>query len=337
MKKYNLLVILILIAFIVLSIVFVLFAFDVLEFKKISTQNAYIKSNSIDVYSALNEKIVKINVKDFQKVKKDELLFVLDCSDYIQKQNIAKAKMNMKNENLNKIAQDKKSMQIQIKEKEINYKMQQSVFNNAKNEYERENNLFIKGAISKQQFDNQELIYEKAKLSLEQAKLSLEQSKIDFESFILSENIARQEFLSAKAEFEISKNLSSKCEVKAPFDGTLGEIYLSIGDYANKKFTRIISDEKYIIANIKETNISNLKVGQKISFSADGLKGLYFSGVIADIAPATGSVFSDTKIDNSIGNFIKITQRIPIKINIISKDTSLLKSGMSVNIVANKS
>ncbi|MBZ7988038.1 HlyD family secretion protein [Campylobacter canadensis] len=337
MKKYNLLVILVLVAFIALSIIFVLFSFDVLEVKKISTQNAYVKSNSVDIYSALNEKIVKINVKDFQKVKKDELLFVLDCSDYLEKQNIAEAKMNIKNESLNKIAQDKKSMQIQIQEKEINYKVQQSVFNNVKNEYERESNLFIKGAISKQQFDNQELLYEKAKLSLEQAKLALEQSKIDFESFILSENIAKQEFLSARAEFEISKNLSSKCEIKAPFDGTLGEINLSIGDYANKKFSRIISDEKYIIANIKETNISNLKVGQEVSFSVDSLKGLHFSGVIADIAPATGSAFSDTKIDNSIGNFIKITQRIPVKINITSKDTTLLKSGMSVNVKANKS
>lgn len=332
--KHNLIVIIILVSFIALSIFWILFSFGIFTLNEISSQNAYIKAKSVDITSKINSKIIKINVKDFDKVKKGDILFELD--DRIYKQNLLKAQANLsiQQNQLKIFNQQSKEFNIMIKQQEELIEGTKAIFFNAKKEYQRSKILMEKNAISKQSFDNTYANYLNNLHKLEEAKLSLEKTRQDYQLHLNNKDNINSQIELAKAEIELAKINLDDCKIKAPFDGVLGEILVSVGDYANKALVKEIDNNSYIILNLKETQLNYIKIGKEIQFKLDAYKDK-FNGVISDISPATGSEFASVKIDNSIGNFIKITQKIPVKIEIIEKDNRI-KPGMSVKVFIKK-
>lgn len=332
--KHNLIVIIILVSFIALSIFWILFSFGIFTLNEISSQNAYIKAKSVDITSKINSKIIKINVKDFDKVKKGDILFELD--DRIYKQNLLKAQANLsiQQNQLKIFNQQSKEFNIMIKQQEELIEGTKAIFFNAKKEYQRSKILMEKNAISKQSFDNTYANYLNNLHKLEEAKLSLEKTRQDYQLHLNNKDNINSQIELAKAEIELVKINLDDCKIKAPFDGVLGEILVSVGDYANKALVKEIDNNSYIILNLKETQLNYIKIGKEIQFKLDAYKDK-FNGVISDISPATGSEFASVKIDNSIGNFIKITQKIPVKIEIIEKDNRI-KPGMSVKVFIKK-
>ena len=128
--------------------------------------------------------------------------------------------------------------------------------------------------------------------------------------------------------------------VTAPCDGTLGRRALEDGQFVQggQSLTYIIPDtQKWVIANYKETQIANLYEGQKVSIKVDAFPDKEFSGHISAISGATGSKYSLVPTDNSAGNFVKIQQRIPVRIEfdeLSEEDNRLLAAGMMVIIKA---
>ena len=291
-------------------------------------------AKSVDITSKINSKITKINVKDFDIVKKGDILFELD--DRIYKQNLLKAQANLsiQQNQLTIFNQQSKEFNITIKQQEELIKGAEAVFLNAKKEYQRSKILMEKNAISKQSFDNTYTNYLNNLHKLEEAKLSLEKTKQDYKLHLNKEDNINSQINLAKAEINLAKINLDDCKIKAPFDGVLGEILVSVGDYANKALVKEIDNNSYIILNLKETQLNYIKIGKEIQFKLDAYKDK-FNGIISDISPATGSEFASVKIDNSIGNFVKITQKIPIKIEIKEKDNRI-KPGMSVKVFIKK-
>ncbi|CAK8737508.1 Colistin resistance protein EmrA [Sodalis praecaptivus] len=98
--------------------------------------------------------------------------------------------------------------------------------------------------------------------------------------------------------------------------------------------TSLVPEQMWIIANMKETQMAGIRLGQRASFSVDALDHATFSGVVESILPATGSEFSAISSDNATGNFVKIAQRIPVRLR-IDHDNALyrrLRPGMSVEV-----
>lgn len=128
--------------------------------------------------------------------------------------------------------------------------------------------------------------------------------------------------------------------VVAPCDGQLGRRALEEGQFINagQTITYIIPEtQKWVIANYKETQIENLKEGQKVTISVDAVSGKEFEGVITAISGATGSKYSLVPTDNSAGNFVKIQQRIPVRIdfvNLSKEENERLAAGMMVVVKA---
>ncbi|WP_257005864.1 HlyD family secretion protein [Helicobacter pullorum] len=122
--------------------------------------------------------------------------------------------------------------------------------------------------------------------------------------------------------------------IKAPIAGKLGEIGAKIGQFVSQDtaLVYLVPKDIWVIANIKETKMDKVKIGQKVVFSVDALNDKEFSGVVEEISPATGSEFSAIKVNHATGNFIKIVQRISVKIKIDSNQARLddLRVGMSV-------
>lgn len=177
-----------------------------------------------------------------------------------------------------------------------------------------------------------ELIALEAKLeSVRQQKRTANSSVTEVET--KHENIEAA-ILRATAAVDMAKLNLSYTVITAPYDGWLGRRALEVGQLVNsgQTITNILPDEqKWIIANYKETQIKDLKVGQRVKISVDAWPDDEFTGVITHISAATGSKYSMVPTDNSAGNFVKIQQRIPVRIDFVElskEDNRKLAAGM---------
>jgi membrane fusion protein (multidrug efflux system) len=163
--------------------------------------------------------------------------------------------------------------------------------------------------------------------ALEKQKFS---AKSQYEQILRNHLI--NEILLNELEYKLSKT-----QIKAPISGTVARMKLEPGQYieAYRPLFYIVNDNNiWVEANLKETDIYKVKKGQKVKVAIDSYPDKTFDGVVDSVSPSTGSEFAAIPIDNSYGNFIKIVQRIPIKIKILH-DTELLKPGMSAVVKIN--
>ncbi|MDY4043674.1 MAG: HlyD family secretion protein [Marinifilaceae bacterium] len=144
----------------------------------------------------------------------------------------------------------------------------------------------------------------------------------------------------AEAALEMAKLNLSYTVVVAPCDGKLGRRSIEEGQFisAGQTITYILPNtQKWVIANYKETQLENLQVGQEVSLSVDAISDREFKGRISAISGATGSKYSLVPTDNSAGNFVKIRQRVPVRIDFVDlseEDNERLAAGMMVVVKA---
>ncbi|MFC2503202.1 MAG: HlyD family secretion protein [Cardiobacterium sp.] len=140
----------------------------------------------------------------------------------------------------------------------------------------------------------------------------------------------------AKAMLAPAEQELGHTTVYAPADGQLGEVAVKIGQLvsAGTQLMSVVPAARWIVANIKETDMKNIRSGQQADITVDALGGAHFSGTIGEIAPATTSEFSIIKADSGTGNFVKIAQRIAVKIELHPGQADLRKLAprMSVEV-----
>jgi membrane fusion protein (multidrug efflux system) len=128
--------------------------------------------------------------------------------------------------------------------------------------------------------------------------------------------LAHAKVTSAKAALELAQLALAYTTVVAPEDGTVAQLELNPGQLvlAGQRIAELVTDSTYAVANFKETQIARIKPGQPVTVEVDTYPGLKLRGRVESITPATGSRFSLLAPDNSLGNFVKVTQRIPVKV-----------------------
>jgi multidrug resistance efflux pump len=138
----------------------------------------------------------------------------------------------------------------------------------------------------------------------------------------------------AKAQLDQAQTTKDYSVIVAPMDGQLGEVNPRVGQYvaAGSQLLYLIPQQTWVIANFKETQIANMRIGQKAWFTVDAMKHKKFTGHVEQISPAAGSEFSVLKPDNATGNFTKVVQRIAVRITIDPNQEGMehLRPGMSV-------
>lgn len=205
-------------------------------------------------------------------------------------------------------------------------------------DYERHNNLLNKKASTP-------IIVDQYKTELEMASARVEALKRQRQAALSSVNEVNQRqgnaeaaILRAKAAVEMAKLNLSYTIITAPCNGKLGRRAIEEGQLVapGQTLTTIIPDTpRWVIANFKETQTTNLRIGQSVEISIDAIPNKTFKGYISAISSATGSKYSAIPIDNSAGNFVKIQQRIPVRIdfiNISNDDYSRMAAGMMCEI-----
>ncbi|BAN98531.1 secretion protein HlyD family protein [Plautia stali symbiont] len=139
---------------------------------------------------------------------------------------------------------------------------------------------------------------------------------------------------SAQAALELANIDLDNTRIIAPDSGQLGQLSVRKGTYvtAGTRLTSVVPDNKWVIANLKETQLARVRLGLPVSIRVDALDGKRFDGSVEFISPAAGSEFSAISPDNATGNFVKIAQRIPVRIKILGDELQQLRPGMSVEV-----
>ncbi|MGL4327432.1 MAG: HlyD family secretion protein [Tannerellaceae bacterium] len=204
----------------------------------------------------------------------------------------------------------------------------------------RYENLYSRNAVSKQE-------YEQVTSDFKATQAKIEALIMRKDAAIASANEAGKKLLSAdatitqrRAEVDLVQLNLSYTVVTAPQDGYTGRRTLEVGQLmqAGQTVSSIIgSENKWITANFKESQIANIYIGQEVIIKVDAIKNRKFHGQVVAISEATGSKYSLLPVDNSAGNFVKVQQRIPVRIDLVGvsdQDLALLRAGMMVEVEA---
>jgi membrane fusion protein (multidrug efflux system) len=207
-------------------------------------------------------------------------------------------------------------------------------------ELQRQQDLAARQINSRQSLEQAQANYDQAVAAVQAAEAGIESAKANVDVLSAQQEEARRtlqqlETALAKAERDLSFTV-----IRAPFDGVVGNRAVQVGDYVQPT-QRLVSlvplDAVYIDANFKETQVGKIRPGQPVSIAVDALPGRNIGGLVASLAPASGSVFSLLPPDNATGNFTKVVQRIPVRIlvPVDVAEQAMLRPGMSVVVSVN--
>lgn len=300
------------------------------------TNDATIEQYVSPVNTRVSGYISKICFTEHQKVNEGDTLLIIDDREYKIKLMDAQAALmdaqaseEVLNSGIVTSASNIAVSQANIEEAKARYWKSEQ-------DYKRYANLLAADAVSQQQFDQVKSEYDAAKArynSLSRQKESLQ--SVSTETQKKRKNIEAN-ILRKEAELELAKLNISYTVIRAPYSGYVGRRALEEGQFvqAGQTITNMIKDErKWVIANYREKQIENIYVGQPVNIKVDAIKDKVFKGKVTAISEATGSKYSLLPTDNSAGNFVKIQQRIPVRIDfedISDDDMKKLRAGMMV-------
>ena len=306
-----------------------------------TTDNAQIETNIVPVLTRIAGYVKTLDIKDFDSVSQNQLVAEIDDADLKMQLEEQQSELQQANADLaNAKAQLANAiLSLQSNKGAIDLKKirQQKTINDLK----RDQNLFKEQAITRKQVEETEFQVASANQELTNAQTDLATAKNRIE--VLKENLNR-----ATAMIEMKKTRIKETELKlsytkitAPTTGKIGKKNISIGQFvqAGTPLFSIVNDSSYwVVANFKESQLEYLQEGKQVKIRVDAFPELDVKGTIASLSEATGAKFSLLPPDNSSGNFIKVTQRVPVKISIDNQAAfkNKLRAGMSVFITVDK-
>jgi membrane fusion protein, multidrug efflux system len=315
-----------------------------------TTDNAQLDCNIVPIRSVVTAYLKSVNFSDNDTVKKGQILFVFDTIEIKAKVDeagaalqIAKAKLVAAKSKASASNQSATAGDLDTESYEQSIIAAKANLNKAQSAFDRTSNLLkIKGATQEQ--------YETAMANLSVAKadyakaLSTQKSSsstsLGLKLFAKSDESeieqTEAQVIQSEAELLLAKKQLEYAIVRAPGNGVVSKRAVEEGQYVStgQNLCALVENENlWVTANVKETQLKNIKVGQKVQIKVDSYPDLYLTGKIESFSGATGAKYALLPPDNATGNFIKITQRIPVRISInklIPGKNQILFSGMSV-------
>ncbi|RWR01956.1 DSBA oxidoreductase [[Pantoea] beijingensis] len=320
----------------IVGVLVILYAWQLWPFTRAvqSTENAYVRGQVTFISPQVNGYVTTVNALDFQPVRAGDVLMTIDDRIYQQRVHQAQAQLEMKKAALANIIQQRRSAEAVIVRNEAALKNANAQAIKSGLDLKRVENLAADGSVSVRERDASRAGNSQTVADVQQAKATLDVSRQDLQTVIVNRASLEADVASAQAALELARIDLDNTKIIAPRDGQLGQIAVRQGAYvtAGTRLTSLVPAQRWVIANMKETQMARIRPGLPASFSVDALNGDVFQGEVEYISPAAGSEFSAISPDNATGNFVKIAQRIPVRIKITSDDLSRLRPGMSVEL-----
>lgn len=302
------------------------------------TDNAYVAGKVTIIAPQLAGYIVRISVADYDEVSEGQLILQLDDRIYRERLEQAQAQLLAQQSSLSSSAQSERSAEARIKSAEASAQAAQVSRDNAEVNAKRQQELSERGTSSRASLDDANVALSQAQATYAQTRANLEVARQDLQTVIVDRETLEADVKAAEAVVELAKIDLSNTRIIAPVAGKLGEVGARVGAYVTPgtQLTSIVTADRWVVANFKETQVRNMYVGMPVTMVLDIAKDLHYSGTIEAFSPASGSQFSVLKPDNATGNFTKVVQRLPVKIAFDKDmpDFDLIAPGLSVTVTA---
>lgn len=301
------------------------------------TDDAQVQRHITPVNNRVQGFIKEIRFEEYQHVHRGDTLVIIEDAEY--RLQLAQAEANWRgtktgtevlSAGVNTATSNVRAADAAIEEARVNMQ-------NAKDDYERYAALIEKEAVTRQQYDNMRARYESAKAVYDRAVAARASSShsVDEQSQRLSQSTETVSI--AEASVNLARLNLSYTVVVATTDGVMGRKDIHEGQLVQpgEQLARIVDDDNvWVIANYRETQLKGIKVGSAVAFTADAIPDITFNGVVEAFSPATGSAYSHVATDNATGNFVKVEQRVPIRIALTDdnapEDVARLLAGLNV-------
>ncbi len=288
------------------------------------TDNAQVKQHIVPVNARIQGFIKEVRFDEYQFIRKGDTLAIIEDAEF--RFRLAQAEADYQNALVGKVVTNStiETTHNNISVSDAGINEARIRMENAERNFKRFKNLLSQEAVTQQQFDDVQTNYEAAK-----ARYELLVRQKQSATLVKAEQHHRLGLNDAgikltEAAVELARLNLSYTVILAPCDGVTGRKNIQVGQLIQPGQTIVDvvdSKEKWIIANYKETQTANIQIGQEVEIEVDAVPDVIFKGVVKSISQATGASFSLLPQDNSAGNFVKIEQRIPVRIDFTTENT----------------
>ncbi|MBC7635923.1 MAG: HlyD family secretion protein [Acetobacteraceae bacterium] len=321
-----------------LAVLVILYAWQLLPFAGNTerTDNAYVKGSVTIISPQVSGYVTSVPGVDFAPVRQGNILATID--DRIYRARVAQARANVaaQNATLSNSVQAERSRNAALGSQDAGIANAQAQLVRAQADMQRADALVADGSISARERDQTRAALLQGQAALAQARSARLIGEQDIRSVQVGRGGLRAGVEGAGAQLRLAQIDLDNTIIRAPAAGQLGEIGVRRGAFvtAGTQLMFLVPRANWIIANFKEAQTRDMRAGQRAIFTVDALGGAEMTGRIESMAPAAGSEFAVLKPDNATGNFVKVAQRIAVRIG-IDKGQALadrLRPGMSVEV-----
>ena len=301
-----------------------------------STDDAFVSGDVTPLSARVSGNITEMPVNDFQLVRKGDLLAVIDPSDYQAQLDLAKANLAAAEATLANLANQRIVQQSLVQQAEATIDATEADVLRYQLEDKRQRDLLRTGIAGTQQLVEQ--ADDNSKRAIAQRRLNeaqLDQQKAALAAIDIQEKQLKAQIKAAEAQVALASDNLRYTRILSPADGLVGQRQVRLGQFVNVG-TQVIAvvplPNIWVIANYKETQMTDVRLGQPARISVDAFPDLKLTGHVDSWSPGTGSTFALLPPDNATGNFTKVVQRVPVKIVLDQNESlgSLVRPGMSV-------
>jgi membrane fusion protein (multidrug efflux system) len=304
----------------------------------VTTDDAQVDADISPVIARVSGYVREIRFADNQAVKAGDTLVVLDDRDYRIKLQQAEAALTSTQQTVGVSQYQVSEARSNIATAQANVQAAQVKVGKANEDFSRYQNLYNDHAITKAQYDDAKAAKDEA-----DAALKVAQTQVPVQNTRVSTNqrqvgAAASNLASRQADIEFAKLQLSYTVIVAPANGIISKRNIQLGQLVQtgQTLVAVVNDKGvYVTANFKETQMEHLQTGANVDIEADAYPGKTIPASIESFAGATGAKFSLLPPDNATGNFVKVVQRIPVRIRLDADSTvtDRLRPGMSVQVV----
>ena len=296
----------------------------------VSTDDAYVQAARIQVSTDISGRVVEIDVKDNQRVTAGELLFRLDPRPFKIAVDEARAQLATVRYQIH-------ALKATYHQKRADARAAEATADYQQHEFDRQQRLLASGTASQQQFDQTRQNYEnaRAQLASKQQDVAVALANIGGDPEMPLEQHPMVQH--AQAALDRAELNLSYTEIRAPENGIVTKVdQLQVGDYVNAStplFSLMSTDRIWVEANFKETELTHMRPGQEATIEIDTYPDVAFHAKVESLSPGTGLTFALLPAENATGNWVKVVQRLPVRLRLEELDPNApLHAGLSATV-----
>ena len=298
--------------------------------KAVETTNAYVKADRVMISSQVAGRVMQVAVAQNQLVKKGDLLFKLDAEPLQIALDQAEAKLAQIDNSAN-------ASRAQVRGADSSIAAAGETERWAQKDLARMQDLAAKQLVPRKMLDDARHALAEARMQREAALAAQSQAAAALGGNIGTPSSQLPEYRAALAAVEKARFDLAQASVFAPVNGVIGNHDLQPGEYLNPgqvAMPLVATNPVWIEANFKETDLARMRVGQSAEIRVDSYPGVRWQARVASISPASGSEFSVLPAQNATGNWVKVVQRIPVKLELTGRANlaQVLRAGMSAEV-----